>query len=251
MSEQDKLNQQLKEARARGAVIVDDSQPGQGFAEDETDLPEYSDPEVLDFEKRLQDSKPTAHVQEEAARLLEENTDSVRVYRFRHQSDYADWVPGTILSIGAFLGKLQTLRPDAFVAERQFLGLRGLGFIGPEGPFYSGTSVQDVAPEWSQLRFDIHGLPTKEKYRGWRTVLLALIKKDILTEKQCDETFGKPIGPRSRPWFRSLWEMRNGKCGECLKSLCDCLDGFDYLRADNYAYQIPGEVTEGKQQLLG
>jgi len=240
----------IEELKARGAVIIDDSQPGTGFADDVTDLPEYQHPAVLDAEKRAQDAKPSAGLEEAVLEARESNTDAVRLYRFRHQEDYTGWVPGRILKIGDFLGLLQTIRPDAFVAEHQILGLRGLGFVEGGKPVYSGTSVQDVAPEWSQLRIDAHGLPTREKYRGWRTVLLTLIKKQIITEEQCDKVFGKPTGPRSRPWYRSLYEMRNGKCGECRKERCDCGDRWDFLRADAYQYSVPSEVAAGRQQRL-
>lgn len=240
----------VEELKSRGAIIVDDSQPGSGFDDDVADDPRYDDPAVSDAEKRAEDAKPSEGLQEAIQEAREINTNAVRVYRFRHQEEYTQWVPGKILNIRDFLRKLQQLRPDAFVAEHQVLGLRGLGFIVDGQPTYSGTSVQDVAPEWSQLRVDVHGLPKNEKYRGWRTVLLTLIKRKFITEEQCDLVFGKPTGPRARPWLRSLWEIRNGKCGECRQEVCDCGDRWDYLRADAYQYSIPSGVSSGKQQQL-
>jgi hypothetical protein len=159
-------------------------------------------------------------------------------------------VPGRILHLGVFLGILQGIRPDAFVAEHQIMGLQGLGFIQGGVPAYSGTSVQTVMPEFSQLKVDIHGLPVREKFRGWRTVLLACIKAGFITEQQCDQAFGKPLGPRSKPWNRELWSIRNGKCGECRKDVCDCADKYDMLRADNYQYDIPDQVKAGRQQQI-
>lgn len=241
----------VEELKSRGAIIIDDSQPGSGFDDDVADDPRYADPAVSDAEKRAQDAKPSELLAEAVSEAREENVNAVRIYKFRHQDEYTQWVPGRILHIGEFLKMLQKIRPDAFVAEHQIMGLRGLGFIQNGAPTYSGTSVQDTAPEWSQLRVDVHGLPTREKYRGWRTVLLALIKREIITEEQSDTVFGKPTGPRSKPWFRSLWEIRNEKCGECRKKACECGDRWDYLRADAYQYAVPTGVTEGKQQLLG
>lgn len=252
MSEQDQLQQRLTEAKARGAVIINESEPGQGFAEDVTDRPEYESPAVLDAEKRALDAKPDSQIAEETIRLKEENSDSVRIFRMRHQDHYADWVPGKILWLGDFLRELQKIRPDAFYAEYSIRGLRGLGFVGESGPFYSGTSVMNGnMPEWSQLRLDEHHLPKNEKYRGWRTVLLACIRKGIVTEEDCDATFGKPIGPRAQWWKSQLWAIRNDKCGECRKQFCDCMDGYDYLRADKYQFTVPNEVAQGKQQRLG
>ena len=240
----------VEELKSRGAIIVDDSLPGTGFQDDVTDDPRYELPEVTDAEKRAQDAKPAAGLEEAVLEAREGNVNAVRVFRFRFQNDYTDWVPGKILDIRDFLRLLRTIRPDAFVAEHQILGLRGLGFIQAGVPVYSGTSVQDVAPEWSQLRVDVHGLPKNERYRGWRTVLLTLIKRGFITEEQADAVFGKPTGPRSRPWFRSLWEIRNEMCGECRKQNCDCGDRWDYLRADAYQYAVPAEITQGKQQLI-
>jgi len=254
---------QIKAARARGAIVVDDNEPGSGF-EDEVDsttacvgglagTPErqmrYDDPEVLDIQKRVEDAKPIAEIDELTQQALESNTDAVRKYRFSFQQEYLDWVPGRILHIGEFLGLLQKIRPDAFVATHQFNGLRGLGFVEGEA-VYSGMGIMDVAPEWSQLRLDRHQNPLNLKYRGWRDVLLNCIRKDFISEAQCDAVFGKPSGPRSRPWFRQLYSIRNNSCGECHKRFCECgySTAWERLRADNYAFDVPEEINQGKRQ---
>lgn len=261
MKSQDEL---LKEARGRNAVIIDDSQAGAGF-EDEVDdttaciggragTPEqqmrYDHPDVLDAQKRAEDAKKIAEVDELTKQYLEFNIDAVRKYRFSFQQEYLDWVPGRILGIGGFLPMLQKLRPDAFVATYQVKGLRGLGFIEGGQATYGGISIMDVAPEWSQLRLDRHQNPFNLKYRGWRDVLLNCIRKGFITEAQCDSIFGKPSGPRSRPWFRQLYSIRNNSCGECHKQFCDCgyATAWDRLRADNYAFDVPDEITQGKRQ---
>lgn len=65
--------------------------------------------------------------------------------------------------------------------------------------------------EWSVLALDRHNLPIGEAYRGWRTVLVELIKKEILTEFQAHEIFGHPSGNKVFRFYReSLWEIRNG-----------------------------------------
>jgi hypothetical protein len=66
--------------------------------------------------------------------------------------------------------------------------------------------------EWSVLKVDHHGKPIGEDYRGWRTVLIQLIEKEILTEESAHNIFGKPSTNSvfSRYW-RSLWEHRNYK----------------------------------------
>lgn len=66
--------------------------------------------------------------------------------------------------------------------------------------------------EWSVLKTDTYGKPVGEDYRGWRTVLVQLIEKEILTEEQAHKVFGTPsINPVFARYHRSLWEIRNGR----------------------------------------
>jgi hypothetical protein len=66
--------------------------------------------------------------------------------------------------------------------------------------------------EWSVLSLDGHGLPNGEETRGWRTVLVQLVQREILSEVQIHQEFGVPSpNARSKRYFRSLWETRNGK----------------------------------------
>lgn len=66
--------------------------------------------------------------------------------------------------------------------------------------------------EWSVLRTDRYGKPEGEKFRGWRTVLVQLVEKEILTEFQIHQIFGRPSDGRVfQRYQRSLWEFRNGK----------------------------------------
>jgi hypothetical protein len=53
------------------------------------------------------------------------------------------------------------------------------------------TSLQwDCGPEWSLMYFDAMDVPIRERYRGWRTALLALIINDVLTEDEVERAFG-------------------------------------------------------------
>lgn len=66
--------------------------------------------------------------------------------------------------------------------------------------------------EWSVLKLDRLGKPIGEAFRGWRTVGVQLIEKEILTEYQFHKIFGaastNPIFDR---YHTSLWEIRNRK----------------------------------------
>lgn len=64
--------------------------------------------------------------------------------------------------------------------------------------------------EWSVVNVNQHGVADGEAYRGWRTVLMEGIKKEIWTEQQAHEWFGAPMPNRtSSVYYKSLWELRN------------------------------------------
>jgi hypothetical protein len=69
--------------------------------------------------------------------------------------------------------------------------------------------IQDnYSPEWSLFRFDEYDCPTTERYHGWRTTLLSLILRGVLTEKQAHEVFGAPMGPASEFYRMQLQQHR-------------------------------------------
>lgn len=79
------------------------------------------------------------------------------------------------------------------------------------------TSLQEpCGPEWSIMRFDDHGVATKEKYRGWRTAMLVLICAELLTEEEVDRAFGPPAGEPAS-WYRAqLQAYRQLRLGRAL-----------------------------------
>ena len=58
-------------------------------------------------------------------------------------------------------------------------------------------------PEFAHIITDSRGLPKKE-YRGWRSVLISLIKSRALTYQQAVTQFGEPRGQRAERWFSEL-----------------------------------------------
>jgi hypothetical protein len=60
------------------------------------------------------------------------------------------------------------------------------------------TSLQwDCGPEWSLMYFDDLDVPVRERYRGWRTALLALILNGVVTEEQAERAFGRVVENRA------------------------------------------------------
>lgn len=76
------------------------------------------------------------------------------------------------------------------------------------------TSLQyPYGPEYSLMRFDEYNVPTNERFRGWRTVLLTLILNDIITEAQADKAFGPAYGPASLFYRQQLFDHRKVQMG--------------------------------------
>ena len=74
------------------------------------------------------------------------------------------------------------------------------------------TLQYPCCPEWMVMKFDVYGVPTRPKYLGWRTALLCLITKRIITEKEAHQAFPLGNGPAS-DWYRQQlfdWRSRDG-----------------------------------------
>ena len=76
------------------------------------------------------------------------------------------------------------------------------------------TSLQEpYGPEWSVMRFDEHGIASREKYRGWRTAMLVLITAGVLTEEEVDRAFGAPVGEPGAWYRQQLKTLRRIRLG--------------------------------------
>ena len=64
-------------------------------------------------------------------------------------------------------------------------------------------------PEFSMMQFDDHGVPVSEEFRGWRTCLLQLILKKMLTEPMATAVFGEATGPAAAKYNAYLYGFRN------------------------------------------
>jgi len=62
--------------------------------------------------------------------------------------------------------------------------------------------------EYSVMRFDAHGLATTEKYRGWRTVLIELIRQRYVSEAECNRVFGEARGLAAKRWGEIMQSLR-------------------------------------------
>jgi hypothetical protein len=63
-----------------------------------------------------------------------------------------------------------------------------------------------LGPEWTVMRIDEYGVPTNEKYHGWRTALLSLITHGVITKDEAHKAFGEPKGEASLFYRKQLFE---------------------------------------------
>lgn len=74
------------------------------------------------------------------------------------------------------------------------------------------TTLQyPYGPEWSVMRFNDYNVPTREKYKGWRTALLTMIVAGVLSEAEAHKCFGEPRGMASLFYREQLYNHRNHK----------------------------------------
>jgi hypothetical protein len=77
------------------------------------------------------------------------------------------------------------------------------------------TTLQyPYGPEWSLMRFDAYDVPQQERFRGWRTAMLALILANVITEEEVNRAFGPvPLGSVSLLYREQLFYHRQRKAG--------------------------------------
>jgi hypothetical protein len=119
-----------------------------------------------------------------------------------------------IMSTAAFVKRLKDNGVKCFAIYNGLPQTVGLWVVVPGK---TGTTVRYIAfmqvpamIEWSVLRLNEHGLPDGEDYRGWRTVLSMLIRKEVITEAKAHEIFGHPTDSVvSRRYRQTLWTYRH------------------------------------------
>ena len=73
--------------------------------------------------------------------------------------------------------------------------------------YITGFFTDSVIPEFSNILPDKWGRATRE-IRGWRSVLLALLKAGALTYPQIKAVFGEPLGQRNVLWREQTQQER-------------------------------------------
>jgi hypothetical protein len=68
------------------------------------------------------------------------------------------------------------------------------------------------ATEFDRFHYDQRGVELNKKNIGWRSVLVQLISKGFLSEREAHELFGRPIENDASLLYRKhLWNLRNNR----------------------------------------
>lgn len=138
------------------------------------------------------------------------------LYKMEDQEDLTNRAARMVhpMSTRDFIAKLRANGVKCFTVDNQFPpGTVALWCLPPKQNMKARYVCYLQIPamyEWSVLKIDRYGKPMGEDYRGWRTVLVQLVEKEILTEFQVHKIFGQPSanGVFNR-YHQSMWEARN------------------------------------------
>lgn len=167
---------------------------------------------VKEYEQNRYEST-SSETQEELARQKELSNDLAKQYQFLHPDEYKDEGPriGRIIHSSEFIKLLQTECGLSCWFRKHPQPKKLTLIVKREGiePEVACWAQEGFMPEYEIVRFDDHGVPLDSKYRGWRTCLLQMILKDIVTEELAHKVFGKAEGPVSERYNSTLYGFRN------------------------------------------
>lgn len=153
--------------------------------------------------RRLCKDEIAGFIKEDRERLIsptrnaeyEEMTGVGRLGKVRHHSEV--------------IPKIQKLVPNLAIRPGNIAGSLSLYRVLNEQADFICWMREGLSPEFSIVEFNKQKQPINE-IRGWRTVLLRLIKFGLLTEKQVENHFGRPSSPQqARFWDKQLYFLRN------------------------------------------
>ena len=170
--------------------------------------------EIADYASRRHE-KSSSQNEEELAKQKEFSAVTAKEYQWVTPEEYADVKQrmGRIMHSSTLINDLRGrckvkcwYRDHPQPGKVTLLVQKGEGIRPPE----VGCWVQlGFMPEYSIMDFDEHGVPLAEKYRGWRTVLLQLIIKGVVTETVAHKVFGEADAPCSGRYNSILYSLRN------------------------------------------
>lgn len=170
--------------------------------------------EIAEYAKHHH-AKTGSQTEDEYYQQKEWNDELSKQYQWLKPEDYANFDAriGRIMSHAEVINRLRKAGIRCWYTEHPHqdkLTLLVGDYWANKKPEVGCWSTYGYAPELSVMRFDDHGVPTNEKYRGWRTVLMQLLLHGFITEEQINKYF--PPARQDiefRKYNMFLYDMRN------------------------------------------
>jgi hypothetical protein len=184
-------------------------------------MTEQLDPEleaaIAEFASHDPHGYTDSQTKEELCRIQEENDSVAAEYRWLSPEEYKDEKAriGRIMHSSELMTKL-TEECGLTAQYRAHPQPKRITLLVDTTNGIKGLEVAcwvqfGYMPEFSICNFDDHGVVLQEAYRGWRTVLLQLIIKRMITEETATRVFGEAVGPASRRYLEILQGFRISK----------------------------------------
>jgi len=183
--------------RAQGTRLNTEKAPWETYGQElEVEMTPELAAEVADYATRYHE-KSNSQNEEELARQKELSYDAMGEYRWCSEEEYADVQAriGRIIHHSELITRLRKIGVRCWYRQHPqedkltLLVQRNQDVMQP--PEVGCWVKNGYMPEYSVLGFDEHGVPLAERYRGFRTVLLQLILKQVLTEDAAHKEFGR------------------------------------------------------------
>lgn len=165
------------------------------------------------------DESKNNQTKELLAELYEENADTASNGRLPYReimrrNEAAR--KGKVMHHLTFLKKLRKLGIQCWYNSTPWEGIIGLRAIRPgferQGlQFICGVKL-GLTTEYDIFHYDRYGVELNKKFIGWRSVIIQLIAKGIITESQAHSIFGIPgVNEASAIYRRELHNIRNNR----------------------------------------
>ena len=169
--------------------------------------------EIEEYSKhRYEEGQSSEESREVLAQWKEENDELSEQYQWVKKNEYDDEEArvGRVMSHSEFITILRKAGLQCFYRQHPHPD-KAVLYVVKNGKEEMAAWVQmGIMQELSILNFDAHGVPLAERRRGWRTVLLQMILKGLITEDQANLAFGKAkLTAAYSRYNATLYEWRN------------------------------------------
>lgn len=178
---------------------------------------DFNDPALLEavkeYEQRVSDAEASSQTKEELARVREASMTAAEEYQWVKPEEYqnaGDRI-GRVMHSDVFISKLREAGVKCWFRHHpQPRKITLVVQVNNEIPKVACWVQLGFMTELSVMKFDDHGVPLDEKYRGWRTCLLQLILHGIISQTTAEEIFGKPpVTPAFHRYNATLQRFRS------------------------------------------